>query len=95
MQFFLLNNDDGHGYQHISSEHIGQVWNAAEDLFNCSLEAKLAVSVASSTNNRGYFSSLDHTEFNKDPAGMRIKDNKEVGVACVTPYLIQRTAPSS
>ncbi len=94
LQFFLLSNDDGHGYEHIGSEHIGQVWKAAEDLFDCPLEAKLAVSVASSTNNRGYFSSLDHTEFNKDPAGMRIRDNKEVrGVPRGTRWPSLRTPP--
>lgn len=77
-QFFLLNNEDGHGGFHIAPEQIGRVWSAAADLFDAPLDAKRAVSVASSANNRGYFSSADHAEYNKDPAGVRIKDNKEV-----------------
>ena len=37
-----------------------------------------AVSVSSSDNHRGYFSSLDHVELNQDPAALgKIKDNKE------------------
>ncbi|PNW78286.1 hypothetical protein CHLRE_09g403550v5 [Chlamydomonas reinhardtii] len=75
--FFLLNNEDGHGGFHIAPEQIGRVWSAAADLFDAPLDAKRAVSVASSANNRGYFSSADHAEYNKDPAGVRIKDNKE------------------
>ncbi|KAG2428436.1 hypothetical protein HXX76_011556 [Chlamydomonas incerta] len=75
--FFLLNNADGHGGFQIAPEQIGRVWAAAADLFDAPLEAKRAVSVASSANNRGYFSSADHAEYNKDPAGVRIKDNKE------------------
>jgi hypothetical protein len=34
--------------------------------------------VSSSDNHRGYFSSLDHTELNKDPAKLgKLADNKE------------------
>jgi hypothetical protein len=37
-----------------------------------------AVSVSSSDNHRGYFSSLDHVELNHDPAALgKLKDNKE------------------
>ncbi|KAG2451011.1 hypothetical protein HYH02_004281 [Chlamydomonas schloesseri] len=75
--FFLLNNEDGHGGFHIAPEKIDRVWAAAADLFDAPMEAKRAVSVASSTNNRGYFSSADHAEYNKDPSGLVIKDNKE------------------
>lgn len=36
------------------------------------------MSVSSSDNHRGYFSSLDHTELNKDPAKLgKLADNKE------------------
>lgn len=37
------------------------------------------MSIATSDNHRGYFSSLDHAEYNRDPQGVHLKDNKEVG----------------
>lgn len=65
------------------------MWTVARQLFDAPLADKQAVNVAKSTNNRGYFSSIEHAEFNKDPEGIHIKDNKEVGLPFPAPCITQ------
>lgn len=83
-QFLLLSNSyltaSGSLAHHIVPSKVTRMWEVAAQLFDASPEAKNAVSVASSLNNRGYFSSVDYAEYNRDPNGETLKDNKEVRV---------------
>eukprot|EP00891_Asterochloris_glomerata_P005071 jgi/Astpho2/5071/Aster-08009 len=74
--FFLANAKPGGGH-HIAPEKIDRIWGIAKQLFDVSPEAKLQVHVKNSKNHRGYFSSVDYSEFNQDPEGVHIKENKE------------------
>ena len=64
--FFLANAKPGGGH-HIAPEKIDRIWGIAKQLFDVSPEAKLQVHVKNSKNHRGYFSSVDYSEFNQDP----------------------------
>ena len=55
------------GGHHIAPEKIDRIWGIAKQLFDVSPEAKLQVHVKNSKNHRGYFSSVDYSEFNQDP----------------------------
>ncbi len=82
LQFFLLSNAlEGSDEHLIEPAALKRIWAVAEDLFDAPLEAKRAVAVATSDNNRGYFSANDHREINKDPNGVCLADSKEVRVS--------------
>lgn len=75
--FFYLNNKNNNNTFLIDPKILNDLENIAKKIFNIDLKEKLKFHVSKNKGNRGYFSSLDYNEINKDPDKISIIDNKE------------------
>jgi hypothetical protein len=74
----LSQNAKPDGGHHIAPSRILRMWALAKEFFDVPLQDKLDVHVKNSSNHRGYFSSLDYNEFNRDPAGTFLRPSDRV-----------------